>query len=592
MTDDQEGRDGRTLPGHTLSGQALDAAMAAAGVAAYEHDFAEDRFRWSANAGEVLDLPAYDVPLGSRAFARLIGPQAATLRLAATPPPALAADRLAPDYRIVYELMPRGGKPQGLRVEETGSWLGPAGGAATGARGTVRALPRDGGTAEPARLFGPDRQLDRDELLQSLDDKVRQLDAEGGAPSAFLIIAVLDIGRINLNFGYETGDRVIEAVGQRILRRMRQGDVFGSFSGHKFGAILNGCDEHALLIAAERFREAVRGEAIDCDGATVRADIAIGAVMLPHHALSGAMAANRAEEALTEARRDLDVNLHVYEPSAARDAARRRNVEVADAIQRGLADERFVLAYQPIARASDRAVISYEALTRLVLPSGEIVSGGPYVEAAEKLGFIRRLDIRALTLVIADLCASPELRLSVNVSPETLADPGWLSMLIAGARRDGNAMKRLTIEITETAALSALDDLRHMAATVRDVGCRIAIDDFGSGHTSLRMLRDIKPDWLKIDGAFIRDIGHDPDAVVFVRALTTLAGHFGIGTVAEFVQDETSATLLAGLGITAFQGRLVGEARLRPGPGAGALEAIDAAGRDNWLTGPLAVAST
>lgn len=581
MEDDLVSRDR-----HGLAGGAVGEAIAAAGVAAYEHDFAEDRLRWSANAGEVLDLPSYDVPLSGRALHRLIGPQASTLRFAATPPPALAADRVGPDYRLVYDLMPRGGKPQGVRIEESGSWFGADGQPAQGARGTVRVLPRGAETVAPVRLYGPDRRLDRDELLQSLDDRLTLLEAEGGS-AVFLIIAVLDIGRINANFGYEAGDRVIDAAGERILRRMRQGDVFGSFSGHKFGAILNDCDEHALIVAAERFREAVLGEAIDCEGAAVRADIAIGAVMLPQHALTGAMAANRAEEALGDARRDVDRHLNLYEPSAARDALRRRNVEIAEAIQRGLAEERFVLAYQPIARASDRAVVSYEALSRLMLPSGEIVSGGPYVEAAEKLGFVRRLDMRSLTLVIADLQASPSLRLSVNVSPETLADPAWLSMLLASARHDGDALRRLTIEITETAALSRIDDLRHIVATVRDIGCRIAIDDFGSGHTSLRMLRDIKPDWLKIDGAFIRDIGRDADAVVFVRALATLAGHFGIRTVAEFVQDEASATLLAELGISAFQGRLIGEPLLRAGPGVTVLDGLQDEG---WLKGPLAVA--
>ncbi len=574
--------------GHGLATGAIGVAMAAAAVAAYEHEYSEDRIRWSPNAGEVLDLPAYEVPLSGKALHRLIGPQAAALRLGATPPPVLPADRIGPDYRLVYDLVPRGGKPQGIRIEESGSWFGSPGQPALGARGTVRVLPRDLEATVPARTYGPDRRLDRDELLQSLDDRLKLLEAGGGS-AVFLIMAVLDIGRINANFGYETGDRVIDVAGERILRRMRQGDIFGSFSGNKFGAILNDCDEHSLIIATERFREAVRGEAIDCDGAAIRADIAIGAVMLPQHALSGAMAANRAEEALGDARRDIDRHLCLYEPSPARDASRRRNVEIAETIQRGLAEDRFVLAYQPIARASDREVIYYEALSRLVLPSGEIVSGGPYVEAAEKLGLIRRLDIRALTLVMADLQDCPSLKLSVNVSPETLADPAWLSMLVAGARRDANALKRLTIEITETAALSRIDDLRHMVATVRDLGCRIAIDDFGSGHTSLRMLRDIKPDWLKIDGAFIRDIGGDTDAVVFVRALTTLASHFGIRTVAEFVQDEASAVLLAELGISAFQGRLIGEPRLRVGRDTAVLDGL---GEEGWLRGPLAVALT
>jgi diguanylate cyclase (GGDEF)-like protein len=551
-------------------------AAFALGLATFRHDYRTDSIVWSVNAESVLGLNRYELPLSARAFERLLPPQSLTLRLPARPPEKLPADRPGPHYRVAYELLPRAGRAFGQSVVEEGRWIADADGAIVGCLGGVRAVERTIEAGEPlegGERVRPGRILPREDLLAVLDSSVRSLSAGSGRKAMFMLIAIADIGRLNANYGYETGDRAIAAVRRIVNRRMRLGDILGHLTGPKFGAILYDCDEASGETAAHRFRTAVLDEPIDVDGTAIRCDIVVGAVSLPLDAVSGQAAAIRAEEALVEARADAERRFALYRPSPLREAERRRNVEYAATIRLGLDEGRFILAYQPVVDARTRSLISYEALSRLVMPDGMLVSGGPYVGYAERLGLVRRIDRRSLELVLADLAACPGLRLGVNVSAETIGDPEWLATLAAAGR--GDVLERLTIELTETAAMASIEDLVGVVATLRSLGCRIAIDDFGSGHTSLKVLRDVKPDWVKIDGAYVRGLPDDPDAVVYVEMLTRLAAHFGIRTVAEFVQDEASAVLLTGLGVSALQGRYVGEPLLRWSAEAAALVSGD-----------------
>jgi EAL domain-containing protein (putative c-di-GMP-specific phosphodiesterase class I) len=175
---------------------------------------------------------------------------------------------------------------------------------------------------------------------------------------------------------------------------------------------------------------------------------------------------------------------------------------------------------------------------------------------------VRLLDQRVLELAIAELVESPQLHLSLNVSPASTTDAEWWARLGALLRANRSIAERLIIEITETAAIHDIDDARGFVTRVKDLGARIAIDDFGAGYTSFRNLRKLGVDIIKIDGEFVRNLTRSQDDRTFVRTMLDLGRGLGLKTVAEWVQDEASATMLADWGCDYLQGELVGRASL------------------------------
>ena len=175
---------------------------------------------------------------------------------------------------------------------------------------------------------------------------------------------------------------------------------------------------------------------------------------------------------------------------------------------------------------------------------------------------VRLIDHRVIELVIAELVAAPSLKASVNVSPDSITDPDWWAALGAQLRARPGVAQRMILEITETAAIQNIDETAGFVTRAKDLGCRIAIDDFGAGYTSFRNLRRLGVDMIKIDGAFVQNLTRSEDDRVFVRTLIELGRSLGLETVAEWVQDEQAAAILAGWGCDYLQGDLIGRASL------------------------------
>ena len=148
----------------------------------------------------------------------------------------------------------------------------------------------------------------------------------------------------------------------------------------------------------------------------------------------------------------------------------------------------------------------------------------------------------------------PELRLSVNVSGLTCSDHEWLVTLqrLTGGRND--LTSRMIIEITETAAIQDLDQSINFVDTLKELGCRVAIDDFGAGYTSFKNLKLLNVDMVKIDGAFVKNLADDTSDQIFIKTMIDLANTFGMETVAEWVGDKQSVDHLVKAGITYLQG--------------------------------------
>jgi len=244
-------------------------------------------------------------------------------------------------------------------------------------------------------------------------------------------------------------------------------------------------------------------------------------------------------------------------------------------LRRALALGDFVLHYQPIVSLRDGRLSHYEALLRLADgPGGKLVAPGRFLPAAEHYGLIGEIDRMVLGRVAALLGSSPggdrggpAPAVAVNVSALSVTDPGMLELLERGLSRHGADPRRLVVEVTETAAISDLEAAAAFCAGVRELGCAVALDDFGAGFGSFQYLKHLPFDYLKIDGGFIRHLTASHTDQLIVKALVGVVHGMGRRTIAEFVGDAATLSLLRDYGVDYAQGYEVG----RPRPGAPAL---------------------
>jgi diguanylate cyclase (GGDEF)-like protein len=381
---------------------------------------------------------------------------------------------------------------------------------------------------------------------------------------AYFVAAIDRLAVINETYGFDIADEVIVATGQRLAQTLRTSDVIGRTAGNKFGIILAECGEQEMSQVAERLRSGVREEVIETSAGTVSATVSIGAVWLPSNAVTSQEAMLRAEEALDRAKSTGRNGFIVYAQSPQRESARRRLIKVADDVMAALNDHRLVFAYQPIVGAQSRLPEHYECLLRLARKDGTIQAAGEFIPAAETLGLVRLVDRRALEMAVAQLYAHPDVKLSINVSGTTAGDPSWLQSFITYVRENRAVAERMTVELTETAAIQAFEENARFVSRLRDMGCRVAIDDFGAGFTSFRNLHMLRVDMVKIDGAYVTNLANSPDNQLFVRTLVNLAKNFQLETVAEWVGSEKDALMLKEFGVDYFQGYCFGEPDLAP----------------------------
>lgn len=552
--------------------------LAALGQAAFVWDIASDAVVWTEQAAAIFqDIDRASLASGA-AFAKLIEPSG-SIRSSVfmNTPPAKRRGEGVP-YRIEYGVRASASAPL-LWIEESGCWFAGADGRAVRAEGVVRLdnerRARDEQLLKMSQNDPLTGELNRTHLMAALAEAIEEA-SRYRSSFAFMMLGIDHLARINDAFGFDVADEVIAEIAKRIRARLRGGDVLGRFSGNKFGLILKNCSVEDMNVAAERFLAGIRDEIVPTRSGPVSVTASIGAISGPRYARAADEAINRAQEILETAKSRRSGSFAVWRPNVERDAQRRVNIRVTDEIVTALNERRILTAFEPVVDARTRQPAFYECLVRMQQEDGQFLLAPDVVPVAEKLGLIRLVDHRVLELVIAELAEAPDVRLSLNISPETTMDPDWWAAIESLMRAHPGVAERLIVEITETVAIQDIDDVRGFVTRLKNFGSRIAIDDFGAGYTSFRNLRKLGVDIVKIDGAFVQNIAHSADDRAFVQTLIDLARRLDIRTVAEWVQDEPSAVMLRDWGCDYVQGRLIGLASAkRPWSGP---EAVPAAG--------------
>ncbi len=268
---------------------------------------------------------------------------------------------------------------------------------------------------------------------------------------------------------------------------------------------------------------------------------------------------SRALEALDEAEAGSDGKLVVYSASGSLETPHQRNARVTGSIFDAIDDKRMLFVLQPIIDAETGKAVMFECLLRMKTPDGQLVSASDFIGIAEELRLVRLIDHHTLELAVSLLKANPTLVLSLNVSGLTVTDHDWIVALYRLTGNQRSLLTRLMVEITETAILEGREAARAFVDVLRDIGCLVAIDDFGAGYTSIRHLREMPVDILKIDGEFVKGLPEDQQGFVFVKSMVEIAKSVGVKTVAEWVPNAAAVDMLKSIGVDYLQGFHYGE---------------------------------
>ncbi|WP_425403065.1 putative bifunctional diguanylate cyclase/phosphodiesterase [Hwanghaeella sp.] len=383
-------------------------------------------------------------------------------------------------------------------------------------------------------------------------------------PGGYLAIGIDKLSMVNEAYGHKIADALIVGVGHRIERALRVTDQIGRLGGDRFGVVLGQCDEAGMVTTSEKILEALRASPIETPNGNIHVTVSIGGTVFPG-LIQTAQEAMTAAESAMQAAKTKGRNCFVsYELSEEQRRVRRENLDMGERIMQALEDDRIIFAYQPVVDSLSKEVSYYETLLRMKDPSGDIVSAGAFVPVAEKLGIMRFLDHRALEMALDDLGRYPDVILALNISSLTVTDQSWLRTLVSRITSKPSMAERLIVEITETAALEDFEVSARFVSAVRALGCKVALDDFGSGYTSFRHMKALTVDVVKIDGAFVKDVHTNMDNQLFVRTLLGLADGFGLKTVAECVETEDEVRVLCDEGANFLQGWFFGRPDVDP----------------------------
>ena len=429
--------------------------------------------------------------------------------------------------------------------------------------------------------------FNRSRTREMLVDTLRQ-GQRYGTIGAYLVVGIDKLSMVNEVYGYSAADAVIIAAGQRIEQLLRSSDSLGRVGGDTFGAVLTRCPVEQMSAVADKILRAFREEPVRTSFGQFHINVSVGGVAYPSGAQTGSEVMARAEVALQQAKQAGRNCFIEYTRSDDQRREQRNSVEIGDQVMAAMKADRICFAFQPIVDAGTGEVALYEALMRVVMEDGSLIPAGLFVQAIERLGLVRHIDYHTLDLAVRELEAHPKVRLALNISGLTVSDGGWLRRLISLLHDRRDLAERLMIEITETAAMQDFDESARFVRAVRELGCRVALDDFGAGYTSFRHLQALSIDLVKLDGSYVRNLGENRNSLLFVRTLLELANGVGLQTVAECIENEAEAELLKSEGVTFLQGYHFGRptldrAWLREGASPTSVPLLGSSARENVI---------
>ena len=393
---------------------------------------------------------------------------------------------------------------------------------------------------------------------QLLEQALHQ--ARGGGCEHVLCYLDLDQFKlINDTRGHWAGDEMLRQVAGMLRSIMRPQDHLARLGGDEFGILMQDCDiEQGSRMAVDIASE-IAGMRFFWEDNVFALSASLGVVAVDATAESTEQLLRHADTACYAAKDSGRNQVRVYTPQDSDLADRTGEMHWVSRIPQAIERGEFELWSQPVLALQDGPAAYHELLLRLRDAQGNPVSPGIFIPAAERFDLMGQLDrwVAETALQWLQQCQTRGQELPVigiNISGTAMSSEAFPEFLLEAVRNAGVPGDRLCFEITETAAVSNLTRTARFMQELRALGCRFALDDFGSGLSSFTYLKSLPVDYLKIDGSFVKDIEHDPIDLAMVRAIHELSGIVGLTTIAEHVENDRIGARLRDLGIPFGQG--------------------------------------
>ena len=418
--------------------------------------------------------------------------------------------------------------------------------------------------------------INRREFEERLSTALGVVRRQEATSYALLYVDLDQFKVVNDTCGHTAGDLLLRQLGDLLQSRVRGSDVLARLGGDEFAVLLSDCSMTEAVQVADALREAISDFRFSWRDGSMQVGASIGIVPVEADGRDVGALLSAADVACYVAK-DLGRNrIHVYQEGDA--AERHQEMQWVARINKAREEERFELYFQPIVPIGDTSndPCQYELLLRMRDETGEIIAPSSFIPAAERYNLMPSLDRWVVTQVLDSLVYRGDQEvdpytLAVNLSGTTLNDARFLDFMLQQLSAAELPPRALCFEITETAAITNLANVVHFMNTLKAQGCEFALDDFGSGLSSLTYLKNLPVDYVKIDGQFIQNVAQDSADKSMVEAIARMARALNIETIAERVESGEVLTRLAEIGVSYAQGffiavpRSVRELPVRPG---------------------------
>ena len=398
-------------------------------------------------------------------------------------------------------------------------------------------------------------------------------------------VVYLDLDRfkyVNDTAGHEVGDQLLIDLSQQVSKSLRRHDIAARIGGDEFALILKNVDESTAVNIADEIRTSLSNLRVHHKDKTYHVNASFGVALMDTPDITAGDVMANADIACHISKRMGRNQTHLYEKNSDERNAMGSELGWSTRIKDALERNKFVLHYQPIMRMEDVDLInlpaqdgvlwqrhltevdkiySYEVLVRMIDENGELHYPDSFLPTAERFNLMTDIDMwvleNALQEVVATDALSEKMRLSINISGNTVDSDESLEQIKSLIEQYDINPKILTFEITETCAIANLENANDFISELRKIGCRFSLDDFGSGFCSFSQLKNLSTDFVKIDGQFVRSMARGATDRAIVTAMNDVAHSLGRYTVAEYVESPEIVRLLKICGVDKLQGNYI-----------------------------------